>query len=237
MAPDVAFIGLHCGRTLNDIEEKNRRVRAASMMGQLLIDRIIRHESDANAGWDGRLARISVSEYVSRFRDRVPTRMKGSEFIERFGSEISWAGEIEPRFVYKVRSRTEHHLYEHSRASQFVEALAGGARTSDRAALSDAGECMYASHWSYGQRCGLGSVEADILVNLIREYGEDRDIFGVRMGGRGCGGVLTAMIRSTERAHAALDQAVRAYESRTGLSVMRLEGAGTGAMVSGAQVP
>ena len=24
---------------------------------------------------------------------------------------------------------------------------------------------MYASHWSYGQRCGLGSIETDLLTD------------------------------------------------------------------------
>ena len=95
---------------------KYRRVRTATFMGRFLIDRIVGHDGAGNLRWDGNLSRISVADYVDRFRDRIPTRLKGSEFLKRFGETGDPLTSVAAEVVYKIRSRTEHHVYEHSRS-------------------------------------------------------------------------------------------------------------------------
>lgn len=233
---DVLLVGVDCGVVHPEVELKNRRVWVATQMGHYLIGRIVAHERLVQAGCDGYLARVAVRDYVERFRDRLPTKLRGREFVERFGPLERFHDLLEPEFLYKVRSRTEHHIYENSRAHQFVECLRRAVRLDEAAALSQAGELMYASHWSYGQRCGLGAVEADLLTTLIRTHGRGADIYGAKTSGRGCGGTLVVLMRATDRAETALQGALQAYQQRTGISATRMQGSASGALGAGTRV-
>ncbi len=230
----LAFVGVDCGALRNDAVEKNVRVRTSAFMGRLLIERIIRRDGAMRTPWDGHLSRVGLDDYVARFRDRLPTKLKGGEFLSRFGETGDSLTHIDPSYVYKVRSRTEHHIYEHARSVRLVECLSRAAQ-GDESGLLQAGEQVYASHWSYGQRCGLGSVESDLLVNLLRKHGAGAGIYGAKVSGRGCGGVVTVLLRKTDRAFEAVQIAMEAYRSRSGRTPTLLRGARAGAMVTGAQ--
>jgi len=234
--PDgVTMIGLSTGKLHPDFVAKYSRVRCATFMGRYLIDRIVNHDGAGNLRWDGHLSRVSVTDYVERFRDRIPTRLKGNDFLSRFGETGDPLTKVEPGFVYKIRSRTEHHVYEHSRSRQFVEGLARYARSGDRTILGEVGELMYASHWSYGQRCGLGSIETDLLVNLVKRYGSSAGIHGARISGRGCGGMVAVLMDDSPAADQAVQQACQAYEEKTGQLPTIMRGSLPGAMVAGAR--
>ncbi len=227
----LCLVGVDSGAWSDDRLTKCVRYRTATYMGRFLTDRMIRHEGVD--GWNGMLAHLSVDDYVHRYRDRIPTKMKGREFLDRFGDVDAAGASVEPGETYKLRSRTEHPIYEHARAGAFADALRRFARTRDPAVLEEAGELMYASHWSYGQRCGLGSVETDLLVNLIRRHGETAGVVGAKITGIGGGGVVCVLMKQSDAADAALDEAVREYAQRTGLSARVLRGSLAGALVSG----
>lgn len=228
-----ALIGMDCGVIHPDAAQKYMLVRTAAFMGRSLIDRIIQHDQLKEVAWNGHLVDVTVDDYVGKFRDRIPTKMKGREFLQRFGDTDDALTRIDPDVLYKIRSRTEHHIYEHWRAQQFFEYLCRAVRNGDDGALTEAGELMYASHWSYGQRCGLGSIETDLLVNLIRRQGEP-DIFGAKVTGRGCGGVVAVLTRATDRADAALEAAAKTYSKQTGRTVRFHRGSTPGALITGA---
>ena len=237
MPADLALLAVDCGTTQTDARLKYTRVRTAAFMGRALVDRIVQHDGGEQGWWDGYLSRITINDYVDRFRDRIPTKMKGKEFLERFGETGDPLTRIEPGFMYKIRSRTEHHIYEHARASQFVECLSRAIRTGEDRGLAEAGDLMYASHWSYGQRCGLGDVNTDLLVSQIRKHGEGADIFGAKICGRGCGGLVAVLMRATDRAEGALAAAMQDYESKAGEGARLIRGSLPGAMVAGARQP
>ena len=236
---DLLLLGIDCGVTQPDAARRYAHVRTATFMGRALIERIIGYErvkqGSKQANWDGYLSRISVTDYVERFRDRIPTKIKGRDFLDRFGETGDPLTRIDPSSIYKVRSRTEHHVYEHARSRQFVECLSRAIRSADRSALVEAGEFMNASHWSYGQRCALGSIETDLLVNLIRSHGGKADVFGAKITGRGCGGVVAVLLKSTDQALSAIEAAMADYTSRTGHTPRLLRGSTPGALVAGAQ--
>ncbi len=227
---DVRLVGLDCGVTHPQAAERYERVRTAAFMGRLLIDRIIQHEGAGHLRWEGYLSRISITDYVEMFRNRLPTKLIGRDFLDRFGETGDPLTRIEPDFVYKIRSRTEHHIYEHARACQFAECLARAIRNSDVGVLAELGEPMYASHWSYGQRCGLGSVETDLLVTLLRRHGPEADIYGAKTTGRGSGGIVAVLLRPTDRAIAALEATLADYETRTGRTALLIRGSIAGAL-------
>lgn len=231
---DLVIIGLDCGVVHPDVVKKFVRVRTAAMMGRTLIDRIIRHENYEGQGGCDRLSQVSISDYVERFRDRIPTKLAGQVFYDRFGETGDELTRIEPGFTYKVRSRCEHQIYENARGRQFIEELDRAIRLGSGDILAAAGELMYSSHWSYGQRCGLGSIETDLLVNLIRGQGLGADIFGAKASGMGCGGVVTVLMRSTDCAWSAIDHVVDTYRSQTGRTAGIIKGSSPGALVFGA---
>ena len=94
---------------------------------------------------------------------------------------------------------------------------------------------MNASHWSYGQRCGLGSIETDLLVSLIRRRGSEADVFGAKITGRGCGGVVAVLLKSTDQALSAVEAAMAEYTLQTGHTPRLYRGSTPGALVAGAQ--
>lgn len=231
---NVALIGIDSGVRHPRAVEKYRDVRTASFMGGTLIDRIVTHEGVAGMTWDGHVACVPITHYVERFRDRIPTKLAGREFLDLFGDIDDPLTTVIPDRIYKVRSRTEHHIYENARAVQFVERLRDAAIKPGDGALLEAGELMYASHWSYGQRCGLGSVETDVLVNLVRQFGRNGGVFGARISGRGCGGVVVVLMRAGDKSLEAVEAAIEAYQTRTGQTATLLAGSANGAMVEGA---
>ncbi len=234
--PDhFVFAGIDSGFHHPKAKEKECSVRTATMMGRVLIERIIEYEGAGSLPWNGHLSRVSINDYVDRFRDRLPTKLRGRDFLSRFGQLSDPYCTINEAEVYKVRSRCEHHVYENARAHQFVDGLSRAIRLSDRDTLISVGELMYSSHWSYGQRCGLGSVQTDLLVNLLRRRGLENDIYGAKVTARGCGGTVVVLLRSTDKAREALKEVVKIYQKKANLPARIVAGSSHGAIVSSAQ--
>lgn len=233
----LTLVGLESGALSSDARRKYTRVRTASFMGRLLIQRILAHEANDRAPRDLPLAAIPVQEYVTRFRDRLPTRLKGSDFLDRFGETGDPLTRVEPDVLYKVRSRTEHHIYEQDRARQWISVFNGGRRPDDPSSLRVFGELMSASHWSYGQRCGLGSIETDLLTQLLHcESAAGSDFVGAKISGRGSGGVVTVLLRATDRAWEALERVRLAFGRKTGCEARLLLPSSDDSALDGAQL-
>lgn len=183
--------------------------RTCSEMGHRMILDILRRDGAAFDASSHRLASITPPEFVERYRDRMPSRITGAAFVKQFGTlrglDDNFAN---PKDIYKIRSRAEHHIYENKRVHDFVTLIARARRTGGDAALIAAGELMYASHWSHSQRCGIGGVEADRLVKLIREQGDAAGLYGAKVTGGGQGGELVVLMKNNEKANAALQLAV-----------------------------
>jgi len=229
----AAFAGVYSGLRLPFYQERYADNRAASLMGRYIIEQILRTSGDPGELNSAYLASIPPNEYVRRFRNYLPPKLRGRDFLDHFGQPPELDIIIRPGQVYKVRSRTEHHIYENDRAHRFMERLARVYRTGDLDTLIEAGELMYASHWSYGQRCGMGSIETDVLVNCIRERGPACGLYGAKVTGGGCGGTVAVLMADTSAALQALSDACAAYAAKTGRQPMLLSGSSPGAMAFG----
>ncbi|NLX13244.1 MAG: hypothetical protein GXY44_06260 [Phycisphaerales bacterium] len=226
---EVGFAAICTGVRLPIYRQRYADNRATSLIGRFLIEQILRGSGQSGNPTGEYLANISPSEYTRRFRNELPVKLRGRDFLGHFGQPSGFEVQVDPAKIYKVRSRTEHHIYENDRTHRFVERLARARRTGERDALTEAGELMYSSHWSYGQRCGTGSIETDILVNLIREQGPARGLYGAKVTGGGCGGTVAVLMADNETAHAALPEVCEAYTQKTGHTPIILTGSMPGA--------
>jgi len=203
--------------------------RVCTEMGHRFITELKKEDGAAGEQLAAPLAAISPTEYVDRFRDRVPTKVTGKTFVAKFGGLRGANGELSPGGIYKIRSRAEHHIYENRRANEFSACLVRARRTGDLNELIKAGELMYASHWSHSQRCGIGGVETDQFVNCVRQRGAAAGLFGAKVTGGGNGGELVVLMRDDERARAALAEAVAHAEELSKRKILVLHGGVPGA--------
>lgn len=226
---DVTFAAVDSGPRTDICRQRYLDNRAASIMGRTIVERLVAQAPSSEDTVNGYLANITPNEYVLKFRNDLPVKIRGKEFIERFGQPVGLDAPIEPLQLYKVRSRAEHHIYENDRAHRLHERLSRARRTGERDALVEAGELMYASHWSYSQRCGMGSLETDQLVGLIRERGPARGLYGAKITGMGCGGAVAVLMSTATAARAALEEAVQAFREKTGRDAAICFGSSPGA--------
>lgn len=233
---DVTFAAVESGVRLPIYRQRYADNRLASYLGRYLIERILKDSGAMGDPTGGYLANISPNEYVRRFRNELPVKIKGKDFVSRFGEPEEFKHELQPDQVYKIRSRTEHHIYENDRTHRFIERLGRARRTGERDALVEAGELMYASHWSYGQRCGMGSIETDVLVNMIRQQGAARGLYGAKVTGGGCGGAVAVLMADQPGAITALQEACSAYTEKTGKKATILDGSSPGLASFGVRV-
>jgi hypothetical protein len=94
---------------------------------------------------------------------------------------------------------------------------------------------MNASHWSVGQRCGMGSVQANSLVNRLRKAGPARGIFGTRCAGWQCGSTVVVLAEESDLAWQTIEDSIQAYTEEYNTPVSIRSGSLPGAMVSGAR--
>jgi len=204
------------------------RVRVAAFMGlKILTDHL------GEDPWNGYLANLSPKDYRHHFAPLLPSRMKGCDFLARYGETDDPVTGVDPETVYSVRACTEHPVYENHRVNVFRESLEGFDRTGDESLLVRAGQQMYGSHWSYS-RCGLGSRATDILVRLVRQRGPGKGFYGAKITGGGSGGTVAILVRGDVTED--LKMILQEYQALTGVSPQLFDGTSPGAFVFGERV-
>lgn len=215
LPPGVALVALDTHEQHPRRREKIEELFVTSLMGARLIRHILEEQGRGDAG-SVRLSAITPEQYVRDIRDRLPTKLRGSVFLDHFGPLDVAGVRIDPAYAYRVRARTEHHIYEHVRARQFFEGMARASREGAAdSLLDDLGALMYASHWSNGQRCGLGTVATDLISRLCREQ-RSAGIYGAKVAGDGGGGSVTVLLRDHWPAWDALDTICETFDRRMG---------------------
>jgi L-arabinokinase len=213
MPPGVAVVAVRTHLARPTTRERMIETRTCTDMGLRMIHELqvkdgLPHDQNGNP-----LSTVTPEDYVGRYRDRMPSKITSKAFLSQFGTIRGLDDGDATRDIYKVRSRAEHHIYENKRVHDFATYLSRARRAENLQDLIEAGELMYASHWSYSQRCGIGGVETDRLVSAIRKQGVAAGLFGAKVTGGGSGGEIVVLMRDDERAHASLAAAIRQAEA------------------------
>lgn len=194
--PDsVRFFGINSSVKHAVGGEAYTRARVAAFMGR----KILGVDYLANAG------------IVAEVAAGLPEWIDGDFFLSSFGETGDAVTRIDPSFRYPMRAATCHAIAEQDRVQHFVHLLSTGG---DRITLERAGSLMYESHQSYSG-VYLGSEETDSLVQLGRESGPDKGIYGAKITGGGAGGTV-AFLTSGEQAEQTIKDIAVEYERKTG---------------------
>lgn len=229
LPPGIAILATRTSLGRPVSAERLVDTRLCAEMGHRVIQASFGGDGQADAIRIDRLSAISPTEYVERYRDIIPSKMTGKQFVAKFGEFRGLNGTLAPGDVYKIRSRAEHHIYENRRVHEFATALNRAKRTNAMAAMIEAGELMYASHWSHSQRCGIGGVETDRLATCIRKHGPAAGLFGAKVTGGGNGGEMVVLMRDDPQSHAALAAAINEAQLATHKTIHTYRGSLAGA--------
>jgi len=202
------------------------RVRAATFMGRAII--AAQGAGDPPGGY---LCNLTPERFAAHYESLLPVELRGSDFLARYGATGDDATRVEPDTFYPVRSCTAHPVQEQANVLAFLEALDRYETDGDPAVLEAAGAAMYRSHQSYGARCGLGTPETDLIVELVRAYGPARGVYGAKITGGGAGGTV-AVLGAGPGALAAVEEIAAEYARRSGNAAGVIQGSGPGALAT-----
>jgi L-arabinokinase len=220
----AALFGINSGVRHSVGGSRYTRARVAAFMGLKLLRRLAGSEP---LEYLCDLERFQFRRYAAS----LPARVTGEQFLQEYGETDDPVTRVDPTESYPVRGAVEHAVYENSRVQRFIDLL--DVAQVDPRALEKAGRLMYASHWSYGYRIGLGAPETDLLVRLARRAGPASGIYGAKITGGGSGG--TVALLTTPSAGGAVGAIAAEYQRLTGHFQEVLEGTSPGAIASGTQ--
>lgn len=231
----VRFIGINSGirREIKGSRYTNSRIGA--FMGLAIIQDLLRsgNGTAANLRLDY-LCNLTPAEFTASYRNMLPSSISGKAFKRRYGATPDPVTTVDPELTYKVRSRVEHPVYEHRRATDFTECIRLGGAAEQAGYLERAGRLMYASDWSYTHRCGLGSTETTWIVREIRKLGVEAGFYGARITGGGAGGAVA--VAGNDRMFDHLDHLLARYGEATGVEAELFTGSSPGALEFGHRV-
>jgi galactokinase len=180
--------------------------------------------------WGGYLANLAALEFEEKFASRLPDKLRGADFLERYGGTTDTVTRIEPGMTYAVRAPTAHAVYESYRVEKFAALLRQQLQDPGHRGEESLGELMYESHASYSA-CGLGSEGTDELVELVRRAGVSSGLYGAKITGGGSGGTVAVLGRPN--AGTAVAQVARSFAEKTGHQPYIFSGSSPGSAAFG----
>lgn len=217
--PNIKFWGIDSGVKRSTSSSSYTECRVAAFMGKKIINQL-----KASASKVHYLADIEPADFETTFEQFIPNTMTGAQFLATYGAHEDITT-INPSKTYKVRDCTRHPIRENDRIKKFTRALKMCDGEMSESECRKLGSLMYDSHESYS-RCGLGSVETDLLVQLAKET---REVFGAKITGGGGGGTVCFLTFNDCSGECAIKRIQELYESLTCISATIYHGSASGA--------
>jgi L-arabinokinase len=183
--------------------------------------------------WNGYISNIQPSIFRSRYEERLPATISGSEILASKMSHPDPFTAIRPEVNYRVRACTRYAVEENQRIKTFVELARGASAEPSSDTCQLMGDLMFQSHWSYTE-CGLGCEATDLLIELVRQECGPGKLFGAKITGGGGGG--TVAVLGAKDGQAAFHRVVQRYAQARGLEPYVFEGSSPGADRFGTRV-
>ncbi len=234
---EIAFWGIDSGVRHSISGADYSSVRVGAFMGYRIIADLARFNARETAienlveikdsRWNGYLSNVAPSEFELEFAAKIPEKIIGAEFLARFRGTTDKVTRINPEKIYAVRIPTAHAVYENHRVRLFAELLKS---TLNEEKLKLLAELMFQSHASYAA-CGLCESGTNLLVEIVRELGTLKGLYGAKITGGGSGGTV-AVLGRRDRAVEILKVADK-YAKKTGKSPYIFSGSSPGSAAFG----
>jgi galactokinase len=212
LPPKLYFWAIQTGERMPEVERLKQIevVRTASFMGYSLIAKMenvdpktladLRFQTGrTNLPYSGYLSEINYNLYLEKHKDNLPETMSGEDFINQYSETIDTQFFVDRKIIYNVKNCTTHAVAENFRSRaflQFLGAIVPNALEKDegfrKKHLSRMGAWLYESHESY-LKCGLTDAKTDLLVDLAKKYGANREVYGAKVTSKGIGGTVCIM--------------------------------------------
>ncbi len=180
----------------------------------------------ADPRWQGFLSNVVPSVFRSKYEQRLPEFISGAEILSLDRIHPDPFTVVRPEVNYRVRACARYAVEENQRIELFIELARATTQQPSLAAFRQMGELMFQSHWSYTE-CGLGCEATDQLIELVRQYCGEDQLFGAKITGGGSGGTV-AVLGSTEGA-SAFQRVVSEYGQMHSCKPYVFEGSSVGA--------
>jgi galactokinase len=200
---DIHFIGIDSGVRHSVGGASYIDVRCAAFMGYSIIanecgvsvkelsSEKIERES---LPFKGYLANITIGQYEREFRNILPEKMNGGDFISKYGDTIDPVTKVNPNVSYAIRACASHPIYENARVNSFMTVIERLHVSLTLENIKLLGEFMNQSHESYSA-CGLGSDRTDEIVEEFKKF---PSVAGSKITGGGSGGTVCALAIGNE---------------------------------------
>ncbi len=215
---EICFWGIDSGIRHSVVGADYGSVRTGAFMGLRIVNELQKDDAEINY-----LASISPADFENNYRNKIPLEMSGAAFLEKYGGIADKITTVLPDKTYAVFYPTAHPVYENARVKKFAELLG---EEMNEANLTKLGKLMFAAHESYSA-CGLGSVETDLLVKLVKEIGVGKGLYGAKITGGGSGG--TVAVLGLKDAGDAIEKVAEEYEKQTNYQPYIFNGSSSGA--------
>jgi L-arabinokinase len=183
--------------------------------------------------WLGYLSNVVPSIFRSRHEHRLPEFLSGAEIQSQGKVHPDPFTTIRPEVNYRVRSCTRYAIEENQRIELFVELARKSMEETANAAFLQMGELMFQSHWSYTE-CGLACEATDQLIEIVRKYVGEGQLYGAKVTGGGAGG--TVAVLGSANAESSFRKVVEEYGKLRSFEPYVFEGSSIGADRFGIQV-
>lgn len=197
----IAFVGIDSGIRHQVSGASYGDVRCAAFMGYTIIARslgidkkdLLRakvNQDFSSLPFQGYLSNVTADDFDHRFKNLLPEKITGKDFLEHYGDTIDPITSIAENKTHAVKICTAHPIYENKNVHRFREYLISLSmqtrQVEQEEIIREMGALMLASHKSYSA-CGLGTGRTDDMVNRAMAL---PGITGARITGGGNGGTV-----------------------------------------------
>ena len=178
--------------------------------------------------YKGFLANIPMSAFEEKYESLLPGEISGKDFLNQFKVSIDTVTSIDEGKIYKPKVCGSHPVYENARVHEFKNLLKTFKKQGDmQTPLVQMGKLMLQSHESYSA-VGLGNDYTDKIVEMVREAGPAKGVYGARVSGGGNGGTVCILSYGKEGKHA-VKNIHKTYQEMMKQKLFFFSGSGQGA--------
>jgi galactokinase len=201
------------------------------MAYRLIADAAGLTPEQADARWGGYLANIGTAAFERRYRDLLPARLTGADFLARYAAPPGV--QVGSDEGYPLRAAAALAVGEHLRVRGAVALLRAAASKAQRDEdLLLVGEMMAESHWLQ-RAAGLGDAHADRLADMVDAAGPGGGLLGARAPAAASGATLVVLARAG--AEGEIQRIADAYAQICGEPVTLFGGSAPGCSPAGSR--